>query len=261
MMHEDYREMLALHALGALEGAERRSLESHLEGCASCSGELVELDGAATSLALLTTPIAPSPQAIERILAAPDARDARPRTELRLAPAEPAAVRSQAVREPRRWRPFVLAARLAVAAVVVLLTISQLNLLTRLDEAYRQIERMQEIGRFVTSPDVAMVSLWGTGTARGAHAKVAYDHTNGRYMLFSTRLPEPPQGERYQLWVISERIRPAGAFSPDSPNGVILSPPRGDERFLFAVSVEPPGEADEPAGQMLLMSGALRNPP
>jgi len=29
--------------------------------------------------------------------------------------------------------------------------------------------------------------------------------------------------------------------------------------FLFGVSVEPAGEADEPSGSMVLMSGAVRN--
>ena len=35
-------------------------------------------------------------------------------------------------------------------------------------------------------------------------------------MMFSSRMPPPPAGKRYQLWVIADRVRPVGAFSPES---------------------------------------------
>jgi hypothetical protein len=157
-------------------------------------------------------------------------------------------------------RPFVWAARITVAAAVALLTVSQIGLLERLDEAYRELARMREIGEFVTSPGVSLVPLWGTEAARGAHAKLAYEHATGRFMLFSSRMPEPPRGKRYQLWVISDRVRPAGAFSAESPDGTLITPPRGDEPFLFGISVEPDADVDEPTGGMVLMSGPVRYP-
>ena len=61
----------------------------------------------------------------------------------------------------------------------MLLIVSQVNLLDRLDRAYLEIARMREIGEFVTSPGVTLVPLWGTDAARGAHAKLAYEHATG----------------------------------------------------------------------------------
>lgn len=244
MTHEEYRETLALHALGSVETAERLALESHLVVCPSCSTELAELRETATHLALLATPIPPSPASLQRLLAATEAPPDRP-----------------PVRERRRWRRLVLAGRVGVAAVIVVLSVSQLRLLERLDDAYTEIDRMQAIGRFVTSANVSVVPLWGPEAAGDAHAKLAYDRTTGRFVLISARLPSPPEGTGYQLWVISERFRPVAAFSPESPDGVLRAPPRRDEPFLFAVSVEPVAEVDEPTGRMVLMSGLLRNPP
>jgi hypothetical protein len=135
-------------------------------------------------------------------------------------------------------------------------------LLERLDRSYVEIARMREIGEFVTSPGVSLVPLWGTDVARGAHAKLAYEQATGRFMLFSSRMPAPPAGRRYQLWVISDRVRPAGAFSPGSPDGTLRALPRGEEPFLFGMSLEPEtaSEADEPTGDMVLMSAPVRHP-
>jgi anti-sigma-K factor RskA len=165
------------------------------------------------------------------------------------------------VREGRRWRPFAIAVRVAVAAVVLVLVRSQFDLLGRLDEAYRRVEHMQRIGEFVTSPGVSVVPLWGTEAARGAHAKVAYEHATGRFMLFSSAMPAPPDGQRYQLWVISDRVRPASVSRSESSVGKLDAPPRGDAPFLFALSLEAAsGETDEPTGSMVLMSGPIRYP-
>ncbi|MGH7857976.1 MAG: anti-sigma factor domain-containing protein, partial [Candidatus Binatia bacterium] len=256
--HDEYREALGLHALGSLESVERRDLESHLETCWSCLGELAELRATAGDLVLLAKPLAPSPERLQSILAALDAQAEGAPREVRPVAAVPARG-SLAGRLGRR--PFVWTARFAVAAVVAFLIFAQTSLLRRLDEAYLQIAEMRRIGAFVTSPGVSVLPLWGTETARGAHAKLAYEHATGRFMLFSSLMPAPPEGQRYQLWVISDRVRPAGAFSPESPDGTLRDPPPGDVPFLFGISLEPKSaETDEPTGGMVLMSGPVRYP-
>src|SRR5687768_8530891 len=59
MGHEDYRELLALEAAGALEPEEARSLAEHLSACAECRRELAELRDTAASLLYTLTPVAP----------------------------------------------------------------------------------------------------------------------------------------------------------------------------------------------------------
>jgi hypothetical protein len=257
--HEDYREALALHALGSLEKAERREVDAHLETCPRCLVELAELREAVANFVLLAKPLDPSPHHLERLLDALPAHGGETSTAARASSRTQLAPLS--LRELLKSKRFAWGARFAVAAVLVLLTFSQINLLERLDRAYLEIARMREIGEFVTSPGVSLVPLWGTDVARGAHAKLAYEQATGRFMLFSSRMPAPPAGRRYQLWVISDRVRPAGAFSPGSPDGTLRALPRGDETFLFGMSLEPEtaSEADEPTGDMVLMSAPVRH--
>ncbi len=256
MTHEECKETLALHALDSVGAAERQRLEAHLEACLLCAADLAELREAAASLASLARPIAPSPDHLERVLGVLDAAEETP--SLALSVAATAATGRAGLGARWRWRPLVLTMRLAVAGVVALLLVSQVRLLRRLDEAHLQINYMRRLGSFVTSPDVSVVPLWGARVSLGAHAKLAYDRTNGRFVFLSSQLMAPPAGKRYQVWVIADGVRPAAAFLPDSPDGVFQAPPRGDGLFLFAVSVEPPGEVDEPTGPMVLMSGPLR---
>ncbi len=69
MTHEDYRELLAAHALTALDAADARALDTHLESCADCRAELSEWQGMSALIALAAEPVAPSAQLRDRILA------------------------------------------------------------------------------------------------------------------------------------------------------------------------------------------------
>jgi anti-sigma-K factor RskA len=68
MRHEDYKELLALDAAGALESGERRALEEHLSSCVECRNELRELSDAASSLAFTVAPVAPPAYLRARVL-------------------------------------------------------------------------------------------------------------------------------------------------------------------------------------------------
>jgi anti-sigma-K factor RskA len=62
MRHEDYKHLLALEAVGALEEGERARLEEHLPDCAECREELREMADAAASLVYTVAPTQPSPE-------------------------------------------------------------------------------------------------------------------------------------------------------------------------------------------------------
>src|ERR1051325_3874548 len=62
MRHEDYKQLRALEAVGALDEEERARLEEHLPSCAECAEELREMSDAAASLLYTVTPVAPSPE-------------------------------------------------------------------------------------------------------------------------------------------------------------------------------------------------------
>src|SRR5215208_2313565 len=69
MRHEDYKQLLALEAVGALDEEERARLEEHLPSCAECREELRELADAAVSLLYTVAPVQPSPELRAGILA------------------------------------------------------------------------------------------------------------------------------------------------------------------------------------------------
>src|ERR1044071_8263240 len=59
MRHEDYKQLLALEAVGALDEGERGALHGHLPACAECREELRELSDAAASLLSTVEPVPP----------------------------------------------------------------------------------------------------------------------------------------------------------------------------------------------------------
>src|ERR1700704_5835160 len=68
MVHETYKEMLALHALSALDGGEERELQEHLETCAVCRLESEQWQATAAALAYVAAPVEPPAQLREQIL-------------------------------------------------------------------------------------------------------------------------------------------------------------------------------------------------
>jgi hypothetical protein len=104
--------LLALYALGALDGDDLRAVEAHLAaGCPECQAELARLGGEMEELATSLPPVTPSETTRARLLAqlppVTDARDARD--------AGPA--RGVLLGRPGRWGSL---AALAVAAVLLL---------------------------------------------------------------------------------------------------------------------------------------------
>lgn len=60
MRHDEYKQLLALEAVGALDEEERGRLKEHLASCAECREELRELSDAAASLLYTVAPVRPS---------------------------------------------------------------------------------------------------------------------------------------------------------------------------------------------------------
>ena len=69
MRHEEYKQLLALEAVGALDEGERARLVEHLPSCAECREELREMSDAAASLLYTVAPVRPSPEVRANVLA------------------------------------------------------------------------------------------------------------------------------------------------------------------------------------------------
>src|ERR1044072_6185151 len=68
MEHSEYQELLAAHALDALDASEARAVRVHLESCADCRREFDELRDASALLAHAAEPAAPSDDVRRRLM-------------------------------------------------------------------------------------------------------------------------------------------------------------------------------------------------
>jgi hypothetical protein len=262
MRHEEYKQLVALEAVGALDEEERARLEEHLPSCGECREELRELTDAAASLLYTLTPVQPSPGLRADILARVRAVDP---SEVFVDPSEVAApkqavdpsearadsrdlralLRGVSLRQLFAWRPALGFGAAAAFAAVVLLGLTSLSLWNRtrslnaevatlsdrLREAQGEItsQRQQLAGArdvedLLNSPAVNVAELSGKKPAPDAHATLAYDRSTGRAVVMATGLPPCPAGHAYQLWLIADnKPLPGGTFKADAQGRARMS--------------------------------------
>ena len=276
MTHEDYKELLAAKALSALDAADARALNTHLEGCADCQSEMVELADTATLLAFQAEPLEPSTSLRERILAS--VRN-EVRAEFRSDRVSPEVLQRDGnllafERPPRNiWSSLgsfgALAATFAFIALIIALAIlwqknrttqSELaRLKAEMKKTQAQLDYEHAMAELLTSPDGHMAKLAGTNVAPGAHAMLAYDKS-GHAMLMAKGLPSAPEGMAYQLWYIKDNKKmPGKVFTPDAAGMGTLEdqiPAVARDAAVFAITLEPKGGVQVPTGSIYLLSSS-----
>ena len=296
MSHEGYKEMLPLHALGALETAEARAVEAHLAACAECRAELDAWRETAAALAYSADRAEPSAQLRSRIMgnlrgqqqqqsksAKPAARDGDGdgAAQASLAPSNVVPLeKSLRRRWSPAWRAFAIAASIAFVALLTSLVFlwtrnsametEIARLTTRLNQIQGELARERESKELIATrarQDMEMftasniTTLKGTEVAPNAYAKLAYDPNTGRAMLLADNLPPAPAGKAYQLWYIAgNKPLPGTVFAPDA-NGhaeVRDQAPDGEGRNanIFAVTLEPASGVSAPTGDKYLLGAA-----
>ncbi|HJR07636.1 MAG TPA: anti-sigma factor [Pyrinomonadaceae bacterium] len=296
MKHEDYKELIALDALGLLEGDDeaRRALDTHLAECADCRAESSALRDAAASLAYAAPPLAVAPapelrakiltsiksqtQGQARSLASPSNGGAAttttpPAVSNVSSPDEFARRReTREVRVSRRLLVFgTLAASLAVAALLVSLFMlwqrneRQQAEIARLSAAVNRTERdnarLSADRELLAAPAAQTATLAGTKMAERARARLTFDERTGRAMLMAADLPPAPAGKAYQLWFIAsgKPPMPGSVFQTDASGHAEMHdivPPEGRHAAIYAVTLEPAGGVAAPTGEMYLKSSA-----
>jgi anti-sigma-K factor RskA len=260
MVHEDYKEMIPARALSALDAAEARALNEHLDNCAECRTELGEWEATAAALALVPNPAEPSPGVRERLL-----------DEVRKDLSSPQVIPFRSTSR-NIWRSFgslgAMAAVVLLTALIVGLVVvwrenraakANLALITnQLREAQNDLDRSKEFLQLVTTPGARVTELKGVDLATGATAKLVYDKA-GHAMLMARGLPGVPQGKAYQLWFIVENNRPMPGklFSPDNTGQGMLKdevPQAALGSAVFAITIEPEGGVESPTGRVYLRS-------
>jgi anti-sigma-K factor RskA len=277
MTHETYKELLAAKALTVLDAADARALDTHLQDCADCQSEMIELEDATALLAFEAQPVEPRAYVIERILASVRAEGrsetvASDHSSDRVLPADGKVLAFE--RPPKNiWGSLgsfgALAASIVFVALVIgLVLLWQKNramqnelarLRTEMSQAQAQLDREHAMGELLTSPDAHMAKLMGTNVAPGAHAMLAYDKS-GHAMLMAKGLPRAPEGMAYQLWYIKDNKKmPGKVFTPDAAgNGTLEDqvPAAARDAAVFAITLEPQGGVPVPTGSIYLVSSS-----
>jgi len=247
MVHDDYREMIPASAVSALDAAETRVLNEHLENCTECRKELDDWQTTAAALAVAAEPIEPSPKVRERIL-----------NEIRNDSSASQVVPFRS--NPRNfWTSLGSLGAIAAVVLFVVLIVGLIVLWRQNRAAQADLARANEFLQLVTTPGAKVAELKGTDVGAGATAKLVYD-PNGRAMLVADKLPNVPQGKAYQLWFIvgNKPPLPGKTFVPDNAGKGVMKdqvPQPALDSAVFAVTLEPAGGSSAPTSAIYLRSG------
>jgi anti-sigma-K factor RskA len=250
-------ELLPAYALGALEEAELREMETHLAGgCAECERQIALWRGDVEELAATVPAVDPSPETRGRIL------------------------RLTGAGGTGRWPPLQRWLALPAAALLTLTVGSGVrqarlgeeveSLRAERDRMARQVEALdRDLGlarseaqrvaatlAILSSPGAQTIRLAGLGPAPRAVGETFIDPRRGRAVFWAFHLPPPGRGKTYQLWWIDgSGPVSAGTFEVDSQGlgrvevGRVERP---GEIQAWAVTVEPAGGVPQPTGEMVL---------
>jgi len=270
MVHEDYKEMLALQALDALEGDDVRVLETHLASCSECRLELRELRDASSLMAYAANQLEPSAELRSRILSSVTAQGSAP------GPEQTARTNVVPLARPqRRQRTFVQNFGAVAAGLVLVGLLASLFVLWNRTKALQQevaqlsqrtaeqeqaLAQGRELVALLMAKDAAKFELAGTPMAQQAHAMLAYDRKTGHAMLMVDGLPAAPADKAYQLWFIAGgKPMPGKVFNIGASGTAMMVddiPAAAREHAVFAVTLEPKNGVSAPTGQMYLSSAA-----
>jgi anti-sigma-K factor RskA len=263
--HEQFGEDLALYALGALEGEERKNLEQHLATCAACKLELEQLRADGALLALSISGPKPPQRARQRLLdaVAKEAVTASRATGAR----ETGRARKVVPVVPRHsWRGWLGWA--ATAAVVVwsaslwkenvALKQTLASASQQAAQSTRELEDLRRIAAPILEPEAQRVTLVSTKTPPQPQGKAFYLRSRNSLIFLANNMPALPSEKAYELWLIPTNGAPipAGVFKPDARgSATVVNPPlpTGAEAKAFAITIENEAGASAPTTPIVMM--------
>jgi anti-sigma-K factor RskA len=257
--HDQVRDRLEQYALGELTPAERHDVEAHLRACAGCARDLRELQEALLLVAASAPSLEPPAPLKARVLAA-----------VVMQPQDPKHVASFGTTgDARRWRWLSVAAAVMLVALAGLLYQSESSRRTLATDAQRAdadlVDLRARLQRFSAQTDLALsiltaadmreLSLAGRDNATAAAARAYWSPARG-LLVVADRMPAPPPGRIYQVWVIAGGPPLSAGLLGDQTEGrgmLVAPPPRANTGTAVTVAV-----TDEPPGGLTAPSGTIR---
>lgn len=209
------------YAVDALDPEERARFEAHLSACADCRAEVASLQEAAS---LFTEVSATDPSAALRARVLDDISKVRP-----LPPVVDLATR----RRPRWVNALAAAAAAAVFFGGGAAVWQSTHDTTPLNPADSVIQALDA--------DHVTVNL-GNGTS----ATVYRSFTENRAAIVTRRMPAPPKGRDYQLWLLKGGRMVSAGVMKETANQAVLLQGDLDDASAVGITVEPDGGSKEP---------------
>lgn len=234
--HDGISENLPAFVLGGLSPEEAREVEDHLSGCDRCRRELAAY-GPLPGVLNLAAPDSPLPEgARERLMARTSNVRALPPREIE----EP--------RPPSR-RPARLPWTLAAASLLTALLLGG-GFWQQSRQVAEQQATITSVVDLMERPDLRVKDL----PTPESEARVrVYEAREGDVgMVVFDKLPDPPEGQEYQLWMgYGDELENEGTFVPTDPERgsyhKLLSPPRGFAEYDYVgISKVPEGGTERP---------------
>lgn len=267
--HDEFRDLLAAHAMDLLGPAERASVLGHVSQCAECAAELESLRSTVGALALAAPDRSFDARRCNgvrsRLLARTAAdRDARARVAAgQLPEREPRMLRQAEVvpiQSASRWR---LAFMLLAAGLAGLILIGGAQLLRSRDELAQARETESQQRRLIAGlmgPGVKVIELAAAEGRRG-RARMFWDQRRGGWTFVAYGIPVPAAGRAYQLWLMTpgDRKISAGVFTPSREGNAVATATyvlAADSLAAVAVTDEPAGGVAAPTGEIVLLGAA-----
>ncbi len=230
MAHDEHsllRENIPAYALGALDAADIRALEAHLQTCESCRAELASYRAISENLLMTVPPRQPSPAL-------------RKRLQSRLPSA-------QKTKRPRFVWSF---GQLAFGAALVLLLAINLVSFVQMRDFQRQSQNSQAVLAMLAYPGTQSLPISG-GNVSGT---VLLDKDRNSAAVIAWNLPKITSAQTYQIWWIEpngQRIS-AGVFRPQADLPYTMQPcfsSQSISNFVgIGVTIEPAGGSAQPTG-------------
>ena len=257
-----YEDLVAAHALGALDGEERADLERHLAaGCPTCGPELAAMERVAAAIALSPPAVQPRPEVRRELLrqaaaVVPLRRPVRREVGrawaiaasllvLLLAGAVAWGVSLQQRLEREQRARVALAADLAAA---------------RAQLSRAEVERVALLRHLAVlgASRLEQVQLAALPPAPSASGRLFVDPGSGQALFSAAGLPALQANRTYQLWFIAAG-KPVSAGTFDVGGGgqgrlLVEAAPPPASIDAWAVTVEPAGGVPQPTGEMVLKS-------
>ena len=237
----DLHDLAGAYSVDAIDDeSERARFEHHMKHCQQCADEVRSLAATSTRLGFAAS-APPPPQLRDHVLAAVSrTRQLPPVVDHSSVPAEP---------RPTRMPRLAWAAIAASVAVIIVLAAVLARTQGELDKAK---ERAVAIDAVLTAPDARVITQ---PTSAGGTATAVYSLTRHALVVASAKLPPPPHGKVYELWLLGPpRVRPAGLL-PAATKGrtasVLVSHlVSGDQ---LGLTVEPAGGTSRPTTKPIVV--------